>query len=301
MSLKTTFENLYLNSHILPQKLDWLHFGFATMALRREHTAEAMGARMAISLRGYDISLYPLKNADCHKSAFDKADKVHAISDALLEKAFRLGLRTNKPTYKITPAIDINRFKRTSTKKLLDRKKLNILTVARLKWVKGLEYTLEALSILKKDGVEFEYTVIGEGSEYERLAFAAYQLGLKAEVQFAGKLPHESVKSRMAQADIYLQYSIQEGFCNAVLEAQAMGLLCIVSDAEGLPENVLHGKTGWVVPKRAPVMLAQQIKEVFNMSPEMHHEIRQNAISRVRSDFNLQKQQQEFLDFYKNA
>ncbi|MBK7870836.1 MAG: glycosyltransferase family 4 protein [Saprospiraceae bacterium] len=51
------------------------------------------------------------------------------------------------------------------------------------------------------------------------------------------------------KADIYLQYSIQEGFCNAVLEAQAMGLLCIVSDAEGLPENILHGQTGWVVPK----------------------------------------------------
>ena len=57
---------------------------------------------------------------------------------------------------------------------------------------------------------------------------------------------------------IYLQYSIQEGFCNAVLEAQALGLLTIVSDAEGLPENVIHGETGWVVPKRKPKFFAQK-------------------------------------------
>ena len=76
-------------------------------------------------------------------------------------------------------------------------------------------------------------------------------------VSFKGKLAHMEVKKAMEQADIYLQYSLQEGFCNAVLEAQAMGLLCIVSDAEGLPENVLHGQTGWVVPKRQPALLKQ--------------------------------------------
>ncbi|MCB9276517.1 MAG: hypothetical protein H6564_20965 [Lewinellaceae bacterium] len=38
-SARQALENLYLNSHILLQQLDWLHFGFATTALRRENTA----------------------------------------------------------------------------------------------------------------------------------------------------------------------------------------------------------------------------------------------------------------------
>src|SRR5690606_170832 len=109
-----------------------------------------------------------------------------------------------------------------------------------------LEYTLEALSKLKNEGIKFEYTIIGDGIEKERLLFAAYQLGIKENVNFAGKLSPSEVKEELEKTDIYLQYSIQEGFCNAVLEAQAMGLLCIVSNAEGLSENDMDKQTGWV-------------------------------------------------------
>lgn len=63
-------------------------------------------------------------------------------------------------------------------------------------------------------------------------------------------IPHEDIAKHLVTSDIYIQYSVQEGFCNAVLEAQATGMLCVVSDAEGLAENVLHEITGWVVPKK---------------------------------------------------
>ena len=56
------WKNLFLNNHILKEKLDWLHFGFATIAIRRENVARAIGARMGVSIRGYDICIYPLKH-----------------------------------------------------------------------------------------------------------------------------------------------------------------------------------------------------------------------------------------------
>ena len=49
-----------------------------------------------------------------------------------------------------------------------------------------------------------------------------------------------------------------------VLEAQVMGLLSIVSDANGLPENIIHNYTGWVVPKMAPKLLANCIKKFYH-------------------------------------
>ena len=296
-TFREAIENLYLNSHILSHKLDWLHFGFATMALRRENVASAMGAKMGVSLRGYDISLYAIKHPGCYLLLWNKADKVHTISDALAQKAYALGLPNEKTVVKVTPALDKDVFRRTSAAgELSDPPRL--LTVARLKWVKGLEYTLEALGGLNKIGLDFQYTIIGEGEEYERLCFAAHQLGIRDKVTFAGKLPHSEVKTAMEHSDLYLQYSIQEGFCNAVLEAQAMGLLCIVSNAEGLPENVLHGKTGWVVPRRQPGLLAKQIVDVLNMSEPQQREVRENAMERVRKEFNLEKQQKEFNAFY---
>jgi colanic acid/amylovoran biosynthesis glycosyltransferase len=295
---RTIVENLYLNSHILSQKLDWLHFGFATTALRRENVAKAIGARMAVSLRGYDISLYPLKHKGCYELLWQNADKVHVISNDLKIAARKHGMPKEMAVEKVTPAIDVELFAATDHKGSTGHLTVKILTVARLHWKKGLEYTLEALAILKKKGVVFAYTIIGEGSEYERLAFAAYQLGLQECVRFAGSMPHKEVKQQMEQADIYLQYSLQEGFCNSVLEAQAMGLLCIVSDAEGLPENVLHEQTGWVVPKRRPDLLADQIKTVLNLPTDIQKTMRQKAITRVREEFNLGKQLEAFVRFY---
>ncbi len=296
-SWRKAIENLYLNSHILPHRLDWLHFGFATMALRRENLAKAIGAKMAVSFRGYDVCLYPLKHPGCYHQLWQRVDKVHTISDDLLEVGRSLGLPNSVPYQKITPAIDIHRFTPSNPTKSL-KQPLCILTVARLHWKKGLEYTLEALALLQQKSVDFRYTIIGEGSEYERLCFAAHQLGIKERVVFAGRQSPEAVIAAMDEADLYLQYSVQEGFCNAVLEAQAMGLLCIVSDAEGLPENVLHGQTGWVVPKRRPDLLAAKIEEVLQMEPSAHDSIRRQAVERVRREFNLEKQQREFLEFY---
>lgn len=296
-TFRMALENLYLNSHILTYKLDWLHFGFSTMAIRRENVAGAIGAKMGVSLRGYDISIYPLKHPGCYQLLWQRVEKVHTISDALVQKAHKQGLSKEKSTVKITPAIDSNVF----NKKVVGSEpieSLRLLTVGRLKWVKGLEYTLEALGELHKKGVNFKYTLIGEGEEYERLCFAAYQMGIWDKVAFKGKMAHSEIKKAMEQADIYLQYSLQEGFCNSVIEAQAMGLLCIVSDTEGLPENVLHGQTGWVVPKRRPELLTNQILEVVDMPESRRQEIRQKAIFRIRKEFNLEKQQKEFLKFY---
>jgi colanic acid/amylovoran biosynthesis glycosyltransferase len=83
-----------------------------------------------------------------------------------------------------------------------------------------------------------------------------------------------------------------------VLEAQAMGKLCIVSNAEGLSENVLHEQTGWVVPKYSPNALARTISKVVALNPEEKSTITKNAQKRVQEEFNIEKQQREFLNFY---
>lgn len=77
-----------------------------------------------------------------------------------------------------------------------------------------------------------------------------------------------------------------------------MGKLCIVSNAEGLSENVLHEETGWVVPKYSSKMLADQLRKVLLMDVSEKNVIAQNAMLRVKNDFNMEKQQQDFRGFY---
>ncbi len=286
-------------AHILGHSLDWLHFGFATMAINRENIAQVIGAKMAVSIRGFDVCIYPLKHRNCYQLMWKRIDKLHYISDDLLKVALELGFDNKTQKMKITPAIDTDLFSKTELKyKKSSNGKISIITIARLHWKKGLDYTLEALKIIKDAGILFEYQIIGDGLEYERLIFESHQLGLQNEVVFLGKLEPKEIKQKLALVDIYLQYSLQEGFCNAVLEAQAMGCLCVVSNAEGLNENVLDGITGFVVEKRNPILLAQSILNVLSMPIEDKKRISTQAMERVSKKFKLELQRQQFIDFY---
>jgi len=295
-SFFSILKKIAISRHLFSAKLDWLHFGFGTMALERENVAQAIGAKMAVSFRGFDIAIYPLKNPNCYYKLWKKVDKVHVISDDIADLVYKNGFQNKEKVFKICPAIDVNYFSNVNGTGA--NPTIQILTIARLHWKKGLEYTLEALALLKKKGVAFQYTIVGDGPEKERLLFAAHQLGLTDRVTFTGKLEPTAVRQMLGEATLYVQYSIQEGFCNAVLEAQAMGKLCIVSDAEGLSENVIDGVTGFVVAKRNPVSLAEKIQAVFQLSENIKEEIANQAINRVRKEFSLESQLKQFLKFY---
>lgn len=296
-SLTQILKRLIINSHILREKLDWLHFGFTTMGIDRELVGKAIGAKVAVSFRGYDISIFPLKNPDCYKLLWGNLDKVHTISDDLLNEAYLLGMPKQIEVVKITPAINATYFQ-NSRKSYFRGQTVRMLTVGRLHWKKGISYVLEAISKVKKAGYTIEYTIVGSGSEYESLVYNVYQLGLINEVNFIGKKEQSEIPNLMSSHDMYIQYSVQEGFCNAVLEAQAAGMLCIVSDAEGLSENVLDEITGWVVPKREPHLLAEQIIKTINTELAILNNIRDTAIERVNKEFNLELQKAAFDHFY---
>lgn len=295
MTRTSNLKNIVINSYILSEKLDWLHFGFGTMALGRENVAQAINAKMAVSFRGYDHYVYPVKNQNCYKTLFSKDVKYHVLSEGMKQSLLQNGISASQ-IVKITPAIDHNLFQETSKTK--QNSNLQMVTIARLHWVKGLEYTLEALALFKQKEIPFHYTIVGDGIEKERLQFAVHQLGLTNDVTFVGKLQPESVKEMLKSIDVYIQYSIQEGFCNSVLEAQAMGKLCIVSDADGLTENVIDGVTGFVVPKRNPVSLAEKLFEVSKKPSSEKETMIRRAIERIKLEFAIEEQIKEFIRFY---
>ena len=280
-------------SNFLKIEVDWVHFAYGTMAIERAFIGKVLNAKTSMSLRGYDIAIHPLLHKNAYKNVWPYIDNVHSISKDLISTAKEVGMPNKIKTQIIHPAIDTSRFNN------LEKRNWNVkpkfLTVARLHWKKGLEYTLEALALLEFD---FSYTIIGEGPEYERLVFAAHQLGIADKVSFAGKKSEKEVTDAMLSHNYYLQYSIQEGFCNAVLEAQAAGMLCMVSDAEGLSENVRHQETGWVVKKRYPKMLTATIAYVINLKTNVKDSISKKATERVKTDFSLTQQKKQFRQFF---
>ena len=297
-SFKEIIKKVIISLHILQEKnIDWLHFGFATQAIGRENIAKAIGAKMAVSLRGFDIDVYPLKHKDCYSFLWKSVDKVHSISNYLLNKANILGLDKNTPAQIITPAIDSLRTNK-SISKINNSENLKICTIGRLHWIKNYTDILKSLKILKDKEIQFKYHIIGEGVLLEALQYEVYEYGLNDSVIFEGKLSHQETIQKLYDSDVYIQYSYSEGFCNAALEAQSKGVLSIVSDGGAFSENVINGETGWVIQKNSPKLLAEKIVEVINLPDSNKEKIRKQAIERIKKEFNIEKQQKEFIDFY---
>ena len=214
----------------------------------------------------------------------------------LLNKSYNLGLSKLTKFKVIPPAIgniELSKpFEKNST--------IKIVTIGRLHWIKNYSCILKALKELKQKDVKFKYHIIGEGILKEALQYESFEYDLEEFIVFEGKLTHKQVLNHLESADLYIQYSHSEGFCNAVLEAQAMGLLTLVSNAGGLSENILNKKTGWVVPKYSPHLLAKKIIEILQLNEEEKRKISKFAQQRVAMSFHIEKQQQEFINFYKN-
>ena len=296
-SFKRVVKNLALNYHLLLYgRSGWLHFEFATQAIGAESVAAAIGAKMSLSLRGYDISIYPLKNPGCYRHVWSRLVKVHSISHDLVHRADNSGLPSAVPIVLIPPAIDTSAFNSTPIEKVGSA--CEFLTIARLHWKKGLDYVLIALKNLCSNAPELDwhYTILGDGDLMERLAFTTAELGLENRVTLAGRASAEDTRKYLGKSDVYIQYSVQEGYCNAVVEAQAMGVICVVSDAEGLPENVQD--TGFVVAKRRPTMLARRLERVIRLDERERLFLTNSARQRVMKRNDRKLQRRSFENFF---
>jgi colanic acid/amylovoran biosynthesis glycosyltransferase len=93
----------------------------------------------------------------------------------------------------------------------------------------------------------------------------------------------------MLWADVLLHSAVSEGFCNAVVEAQAMALPVVCADADGLSENVADGKTGFVVHRRNPKLFAEKLLQLAR-EPGLRQRMGQTGRRRVLERFQLPDQ-----------
>lgn len=296
LSYVAIIKSIYLNAHILTKKLNWLHFGFATTALGRENVARAIDAKMAVSFRGYDITTYPVRHPGCYTQLWNRVDKVHSISYYLLHQAFTLGLPESTPFTIITPAVELSGWEGKVNFELGDP--IQIVTVARLTPIKGLIYGIQAIAKLRDAGFNVQYTIVGDGSEREKLVAESNSLGLTNVVIFRGKLSHGDALAQIKNSDCYIQPSLNEGFCNAVLEAQALGCLCIASNIGALPENIIDNTTGWLVPPQNAQSLSEKIMYVLRLPISERQQIAAHARQRVEEKFTLEEQLKMWKLFY---
>jgi len=129
--------------------------------------------------------------------------------------------------------------------------------VGRLEPIKGVSYFIEAAKMVTQEMDNVEFLVVGDGSLKEDLKKMAESLGLSAHLAFMGW--REDVNTILFTLDLLVLSSLNEAVGRCVLEAQAVGVPVVATRVGGVPEVVLDGVTGLLVPPKDPKKLAEAI------------------------------------------
>jgi colanic acid/amylovoran biosynthesis glycosyltransferase len=295
--------DLYLDAVLVDLAPDVVHFEFGSLAVGRTRLKDRLGAALTVSFRGHDLNFVGLDDPDHLADVWRDADAVHVLGQDLWRRALARGAPADLPHTIIPPALDAEAItpptRRGGTLGTPDAP-LRLLSVGRLGWAKGYDFALDAVACLRRDGIQLEHRIVGEGDLLAAVAFWRHQRGLDDVVELVGGIPPGEVPVHLAWADVLLHAATSEGFCNAVLEAQAHALPVVTSDADGLGENVAHGVSGLVVPRRDAAALADAVAHYAAAGPERLAAGRAGR-ERALHQFRLPDQLDAWMDFYEQV
>ncbi len=159
------------------------------------------------------------------------------------------------------------------------------LCVGRLDPQKGLPDLLDAAErvIARRPG--WHLAIAGDGPERAWLLEAIEgRAPLRDRVRWLGR--RDDVPGLLKSADVLVQASHWEGMPNAVLEAMAARRAVVGTAVEGTEDLVVPGRTGWLVPPRDPVALAQALDEAAD-DPDRRRRYGEAGRLRVEREFSL--------------
>jgi glycosyltransferase involved in cell wall biosynthesis len=189
--------------------------------------------------------------------------------------------------------------------------RFRVLAVGRLVAKKGLDVVVEAVGILADRGVPVEAVIVGHRAPLEpevgpELQRAVSELGLEQRVHLAGS---------MSQAQLFEEYRRASAFClpcrvadsgdrdgipNVMVEAMACGLPVVGTDVSGLPELVVPGENGLLVPPEDSEAVAEALARLY-LDPDFARALGRRAETTVRERFDGDRLAGELATLFREA
>src|SRR5438128_1013787 len=282
---------LYFADLFTHNGVDHVHVHFAN---RAAHTAlflkEISGIPFSVTAHGQDF-MTDLGNDDLLREICAAAEFIAAETDYSRELLCQRCPGSAAKIYRVYNGIDLERFPDplTSPPNTVPR----IISVGRLVAFKGFEHLIDACAELARRGLDFTCEIIGDGPLRDDLQTKIDMLNLSSRVNLLGSLSQGAVLEKLQAADIFALASVMDHqgasdiFPTVIIEAMAAARPVVSTRLAGIPESVLHGETGLLVPPGDRIALAQALQQLIQ-NPELRARYGRAARARVEQHFLIE-------------
>lgn len=140
---------------------------------------------------------------------------------------------------------------------------VRLLSVGRLTPAKGQLLLVQACAELRRAGLPFHLTIVGDGPDRARLEEAVQHNELQSRVRFTGSLNQAQVREELARADVFVLPSLAEGIPVVLMEAMASGVPCVSCPVNGIPELIEHDRNSLLATPGDVPSLALQLRRLI--------------------------------------
>ena len=270
------------------EKVDIIHCHQSSSSLSLEGIfhSKLLGVNVVLS----EHSLYGfsfLDEASLNKvirTFFVDMDETISVSHVATENLILRGMVNPKMAHTIPNAIDNTKFRPPTEKELKDMKKkkikegkediITIVSISRQAERKGTDLLIEVIPEICKQIPNVNFIIGGDGPKKKLLDVMVDAVGLKDRVKLTGFLAHQKVRDEMIKGQIYLNTSLTESFCIAIVEAASAGLYTIATDVGGVGEVLPEYMVKLVKPDKESIINA--IKDTIKNYEKLKEKTKNN-------------------------
>jgi colanic acid/amylovoran biosynthesis glycosyltransferase len=280
---------------------DVIHCHFGTVGWLFLLLKYVLPASYITSFHGFDLLYFGKKGKQAYRRMFIFSDSIIANSDFTRKKLSELGCPEDKiVTIPVGMRMDKYPFR---PRILKPGNTINLLTVARLVEVKGLEYSIMAVAKLVPR-YHLQYRIVGEGQLRPNLENLIFKLSLSGTVSLLGEISREELAEQMDKAHLFILPSVtsknegQETAGSSLREAMASGIPVVATNSGGIRESVTDGVSGYLVPERNADAIAERLEFLFN-HPDIWPEMGGAGNRFVEEQFEFKKQIEKLAGVYR--
>ena len=276
------------------------HFGFTGKLIAEIKELGFLDCPVVTSYHGVDIGSGVTQ--EMYRELHQTGEKFTANSKFSADRAVELGCPAELISL-LPVGLSLPAFPYTE-RTLTPSQPLQILTVARLVQSKGIHVAIEAIRQLEDKGIEIHYHIVGDGPERKSLEKQAADLP----ITFHGTLLREATVAQFNSAHLFVLPSLgmsgqsvgMEGQGLVLQEAQAVGLPVIASRCCGIPEGILEGESGLLVPEGDSTALAEAILRLREQHQEWP-EYGRSGRALVEQKFDIENLNDRLVKIYEEV